>query len=130
MKMSLGNAYGYDLSGVYINHTIADPLYQYNGKEKQDDHGIGMYDYSARFMDLSIGRFITVDALASKPEQVDISIKKESFAHSTQLDQLDQKLFCILHIVFIDFDNTIINDEKVFLFFIHRAFFDFNCPIW
>lgn len=74
------DAYGYDLSGVYINHSNADNLYQYNaclpdrqGKEKQDDHGIGMYDYSARFMDPSIGRFITVDALASEPEQVDKS---------------------------------------------------------
>ena len=34
------DAFGYDLSGVYMNHSNADNLYQYNGKEKNDDHGI------------------------------------------------------------------------------------------
>ncbi len=58
--------FGYELSGVYMNHTNADNLYQYNGKEKNDDHGIGMYDYSARVMDPSIGRFLNIDPNAGK----------------------------------------------------------------
>ena len=60
------DAFGYDLGGVYMNHANADNLYQYNGKEKNDDHGIGLYDFGARFMDVTIGRFMSVDPMADK----------------------------------------------------------------
>ncbi|MEP7269437.1 MAG: RHS repeat-associated core domain-containing protein, partial [Saprospiraceae bacterium] len=50
-----------------------DNLYQYNaclparqGKELNNDHGIGLYDYGARWYDPSIGRFPSVDPIISK----------------------------------------------------------------
>jgi RHS repeat-associated protein len=60
------DAFGYGLDGVYMNHSNPDNLYQYNGKEKNDDHGIGMYDYGARWYDAGVGRFNTVDRFAEK----------------------------------------------------------------
>ncbi len=62
------DAFGYELSGVYINHVNSDNLYQYNGKEKNDDHGIGMYDYGTRWYDSGIGRWTTVDPMADNNE--------------------------------------------------------------
>jgi RHS repeat-associated protein len=41
-----------------INH------YTYNGKELNRDFGLGWLDYGARYMDPSIGRFISVDPMA------------------------------------------------------------------
>ncbi len=40
--------------------------YQYNGKELQDDYGLDWYDYGARFYDVGLGRFFTIDPLAKK----------------------------------------------------------------
>jgi RHS repeat-associated protein len=40
--------------------------YQYNGKEWNDDFGLGWNDYGARFYDAAIGRFFTKDRFAEK----------------------------------------------------------------
>jgi RHS repeat-associated protein len=40
--------------------------YLYNEKQWNDDFGIGLYDYGARFYDPTIGRWTTIDPLAEK----------------------------------------------------------------
>ncbi|WP_282776555.1 RHS repeat-associated core domain-containing protein [Phaeodactylibacter xiamenensis] len=45
--------------------TVApDNDYRYNGKELNDDYGIGLHDYGARWYDAAIGRFTTTDPVA------------------------------------------------------------------
>ena len=58
--------FGYGLDGAYMNHALPDNQYQYNGKEKNDDHGIGLYDYGARWYDAGVGRFTSIDRFAPK----------------------------------------------------------------
>nr|WP_277922643.1 RHS repeat-associated core domain-containing protein [Dysgonomonas sp. BGC7] len=43
------------------NSGESDQPYKYNGKELDKMHGLNMYDYSARYYEPAIGRFITVD---------------------------------------------------------------------
>ncbi|MFV0545597.1 MAG: DUF5675 family protein, partial [Bacteroides sp.] len=40
--------------------------YKYNGKEFDGERGLNVYDYSARYMDPALGRFMTVDPLAEQ----------------------------------------------------------------
>lgn len=40
--------------------------YKYNNKEFDSMHGLNLYDYSARHMDATLGRFTSVDPLAEK----------------------------------------------------------------
>ena len=46
--------------------TVANYKYSYNGKERQDEMGLNMYDYGARNYDPAMGRWFNYDPLAEK----------------------------------------------------------------
>jgi RHS repeat-associated protein len=52
--------------GAFNNTLTPDTKYRYNGKELNEDLGLNMYDYGARFYDPAVGRWGQIDPLASK----------------------------------------------------------------
>ncbi len=62
------NYYPFGMSTGEATNYIADAClenkYLYNGKELDDDLGVGWYDYGARFYDPQIGRWHVVDPMA------------------------------------------------------------------
>ena len=64
------NYYAFGLKHIGYNGGIAstnDGLkYKYNGKELQDELGLGFYDYGARNYDPALGRWMNIDPLAEK----------------------------------------------------------------
>ncbi len=64
------NYYPFGLKHKGYNNNVASTnpaqKYKYNGKEFQDELGLNMYDYGARFYDPATARWYTPDALAEK----------------------------------------------------------------
>ncbi len=65
--------FGLELQYAWMNDAALDTRYRYNGKEAQEDFGLGMIDYEARFYDPAIARWGGVDALGEDPNQIDKS---------------------------------------------------------
>jgi RHS repeat-associated protein len=59
--------WGLELAGIgYVSDGKFEHKFTYNGKEKQDQFGLGWLDYHARQVDPSLGRMWAVDPLAGK----------------------------------------------------------------
>ncbi|NJL76890.1 MAG: hypothetical protein HC892_19585 [Saprospiraceae bacterium] len=60
---AFGMAFG---GNVWMNDAAdINNRYQYNGKELNSDHGLGWYNYGARFYDAVLGRFTSTDPLSA-----------------------------------------------------------------
>jgi RHS repeat-associated protein len=61
-------AFGLGFEGPWVQNDAAsrDNRYLYNGKELNDDFGLGWNDYGARWYDAAVGRWNGVDLLADK----------------------------------------------------------------
>ena len=57
--------FGLNMEGNW-NGAAGSNKYQYNGKEWNDDFGLGWNDYGARFYDPAIAKWVVIDALADK----------------------------------------------------------------
>ena len=59
--------FGLNMEGTWQNTpSVLDNKYQYNGKELNDDFGLGLMDYGARMYDAAIGRFFVKDRFTEK----------------------------------------------------------------
>jgi RHS repeat-associated protein len=55
-----------EMEGVWAAQVGTENAYQYNGKELNEDFGLNLSDYGARWYDAALGRWWSVDPLAEK----------------------------------------------------------------
>ncbi|MBK8563183.1 MAG: RHS repeat-associated core domain-containing protein [Saprospiraceae bacterium] len=58
--------FGLNTEGPWMNDAILDNKYQYNGKEWNDDFGLNLNDYGARWYDASVGRWTSKDPISEE----------------------------------------------------------------
>jgi RHS repeat-associated protein len=59
-------AFGMEMEGAWATQIGVKNNYEYNGKELNEDFGLNLSDYGARWYDAAIGRWWSVDPLAEK----------------------------------------------------------------
>jgi RHS repeat-associated protein len=59
-------SFGLNMEGNWQGGAQGDNKYQYNGKQLNDDFGLGWNDYGARFYDPAMAKWVAVDPLAEK----------------------------------------------------------------
>jgi RHS repeat-associated protein len=59
-------AFGMEMEGAWAAQTGTKNNYEYNGKELNEDFGLNLSDYGARWYDAAVGRWWSVDPLAEK----------------------------------------------------------------
>ncbi len=69
----------------WMNDAARDNGYKYNGKELNEDWGLGWYDYGARWYDAALGRFTGVDPLANNYP----SISTYAYVANNPLNMID-----------------------------------------
>jgi RHS repeat-associated protein len=62
--------FGMDMEGPWNGSSSPTTKYKYNNKEWNNDYGLGMYDYGARYYDPAVGRWTTPDPLADSYDDV------------------------------------------------------------
>jgi RHS repeat-associated protein len=66
-RRAVYDPWGLELAGIGYNASgNPEHKFTYNGKEKQDQFGLGWLDYHARQVDPALGRMWAVDPLAGK----------------------------------------------------------------
>ena len=58
--------FGMNMSGPWQDDAARNTPYQYNGKELNEDFGLGLSDYGARWYDAGLGRWWSGDPVADK----------------------------------------------------------------
>jgi RHS repeat-associated protein len=58
--------FGLEMEGTWVAQTGTENAYQYNGKELNEDFGLNLHDYGARWYDGALGRWWSVDPLGEK----------------------------------------------------------------
>ncbi|MGD9489408.1 MAG: RHS repeat-associated core domain-containing protein [Calditrichaceae bacterium] len=57
--------FGLQMPGRSVNNAMTDDIYKFGGKELDEESGLNWYYFGARYYDPAIGRWLSVDPLAS-----------------------------------------------------------------
>ena len=80
--------FGLNMEGNW-NGAAGSNKYQYNGKEWNDDFGLGWNHHDWRFLDPAIGRFVTIDRLPEEEEQEQLTPYQFAYNNPIRYDDPD-----------------------------------------